>query len=64
MTLASALYELGAGSFAAGFGPVERALTLTPARPSASMKAVRAKAEGSSIVKVCTSVGTPGSGGT
>jgi hypothetical protein len=38
-----------AGSSVAGLGPVGVAVTVTPARWSASMKAVRANADGSSI---------------
>ena len=36
------------GSAASGLGPVGAAVTVTPARPSASMNPVRAHADGSS----------------
>src|SRR6202042_1699861 len=45
-TLGVLAYVAAFGSAAAGFAPPGLALTLTPARPSASMKAVRAKAAG------------------
>ena len=53
------LYEPFAGSSVLGLGPVAVAVTVTPARRSASMNAVRANAAGSCTWKVCTTGALP-----
>lgn len=58
-TRSAGRYEPFGGSLVVGLAPVELAFTVTPARASASMSAVRANAAGSSTWNVWTTGSAP-----